>query len=96
MRKINPDVGIIENDVYYDIGSCSKYEHFKWVKSILRFNIVTYCRVNPFADNTDIIKMYHGCLCFNDYAFVKKLQTKSVWSSKDIFDEIKIIINSDN
>ena len=94
LRKINPDVGIIENDVYYDTGSCSEYELFKWVKSILRYNVASYGRVNPFANKTDIIKIYHGCLCFNDYAFVKKLQTKSVWSSKDIFEEMKIIINN--
>ena len=95
LRKINPDVGIIENNVYYDTGSCSEYELFKWVKSILRYNVVSYNMVNPFADKSDIIKIYHGCLCFNDYAFVKKLQTKSVWSSNELFDEMKTIINSD-
>ena len=86
LRTINPDVGIIENGCYYDVGSCSECELFKWVKSILRYNVVSYSRVNIFATKTDIIKIYHGCLCFDDYAFVKKLQTKSVWSSQDIFE----------
>ena len=96
LRKINPDVGIIENDVSYDVGTCSEFELFKWVKSILLYNVVSYCRVYSFASKTDIIKIYHDCLCFNDYAFVRKLQTKSVWSSKDIFSEMQnIILNSD-
>ena len=94
LRKINPDVGIIENDIYYDVESCSEFKLFKWVKNILRYNVVSYGRVNPFASKTDIMKIYHGCLCFNDYAFVKKLQTKSVWSSKDLFQEMKNIINN--
>ena len=29
LRTINPDVGIIENGCYYDVGSCSECELFK-------------------------------------------------------------------
>ena len=93
LRKINPDVGILENDEYYDVESCSEYQLFKWVKSIFKWSAITYARVHPYASKKDIMIIYHGCLCFDDYSFVKKLQTKKVWSSDELFNELKTAIN---
>lgn len=55
----------------------------------MRFSAVNFMMVHPNASKDTMVKIYHGALSFDIYKFVKKLQNQKIWSSKDIFSNIK-------
>ena len=89
VRKVNPEIGMIEEGVFYDVSELSEHQFFLWANSIMYFSAVNFMMVYPNASKDTMVKIYHGALSFDYYKFVKKLQNQKIWSSKDIFSNIK-------
>ena len=84
MKKVDANLGLIQDGMYYDISELSEAELYKWTSSIIRFSVANYA-VDPSFTKDNLLKVYHGFVCFDHYKFVKKLQNQKIWSSKDIF-----------
>ena len=88
IRKVNPHIGVVEDCFYYDVSKLSEEQKYRWTSAVIRFSVVTLVSV-PNCNKDKLLKVYHGFMRFNHYAFVKKLENRKIISSEEIFQNIQ-------
>ena len=72
LKKVNPKIGMVEDDCFYDFNGLSEEQKFDWTSSLLRFTVCKYM-ADTNCTHANMFKIQHTLLCFNHQLFVKKL-----------------------